>query len=106
MEHQQNSMKGNWEASGATEHCKFCHCQFNWIHPKTLSVVSNYRERKVRETLEINKGRTLEETSSSFTLINRDNGNLVSSNAWKPLISKLLTRGIRNKSLRMRHDVI
>ena len=106
IEHQQDSMKGNWEASGATEHCKVCHGQFNWIHPETLTVVSNYRERKVREALEITKVRTLEETSSSFTLVNRDNGNLVSSNTWKPLFSKLLPRGIRNKSLRMRNDVI
>ena len=36
-EHQQDSIKGKWESSGATEHWLKCHGQFNWLHPKTLS---------------------------------------------------------------------
>ena len=31
IEHQQDSIKGNWESSGATEHTKEYHGQFNWI---------------------------------------------------------------------------
>ena len=29
IEHQQDSIKGNWESSEATEHTKGCHGQFN-----------------------------------------------------------------------------
>ena len=38
-EHQQDSIKGNWESSGATEHTKVCHGQFNLIHPRTIAVI-------------------------------------------------------------------
>ena len=37
IEHQQESIKGNWSSSGATEHTKECHGHFDWLHPKTLS---------------------------------------------------------------------
>ena len=86
IEHQQDSIKGNWDSSGATEHCRVCHGQFNWLHPKTLSVENNFYERKVRESLEIDRsiiqfGRDI--------ILNRDNGNFVDTNAWKPLFAKL-----------------
>ena len=53
MEHQEDSMKGNWEQSGTTEHTKECHGQFNWIHPRTITVMPNMCKRKVREALQI-----------------------------------------------------
>ena len=36
--HQQESIKGNWTSSGATEHTKECHGCFDWLHPKTMSL--------------------------------------------------------------------
>ena len=51
IEHQQDSIKGKWESSGATEHCLECHGQFNWLHPKTLSRETRYKSRKIRESL-------------------------------------------------------
>ena len=62
IEHQQDSIKGNWESSGATEHTKECHGQFNWIHPRIIAVMSNMYKRKVSEALEINRLKTLSET--------------------------------------------
>ena len=53
IEHQQDSIKGKWESSGATEHCLKCHGQFNWLHPKTLSREARYKSRKIRESLDI-----------------------------------------------------
>ena len=53
IEHQQESIKGNWTSSGATEHTKECHGCFDWLHPKTLSIKNSYYDRKVRESLEI-----------------------------------------------------
>ena len=38
IEHQQESIKGNWISCGATEHTKECHGCFEWLHPKTLSI--------------------------------------------------------------------
>ena len=46
IEYQQDSMKGNWESSGATEHTKECHGQFNWIHPRTIALMSNMNSWK------------------------------------------------------------
>ena len=53
IEHQPESIKGNWTSSGATEHAKECHGYFDWLHPKTLSMKNKYYDRKVRELLEI-----------------------------------------------------
>ena len=71
LEHQQDSIKGNWESCGATEHTKECHGQFNWIHPRTIAVMSNMYKRKVREALEINRLKTLNETDKTFKVLNR-----------------------------------
>ena len=72
IEHQEDNMAGKWEASGATEHCKDCHGRFNWLHPKTLAKLSNIRERKIRELLEINNLETKAEYDKSIKVLNRD----------------------------------
>ena len=46
IEHQQDSIKGKWESSGATGHCLESHGQFNWLHPKTLSREARYKKQK------------------------------------------------------------
>ena len=75
IEHEQDSIKCNWESSGATEHIKECHGQFNWILPRTIAVMSNVNKKKVREALEINRLKTLNEPDKTFKVLNRDNGN-------------------------------
>ena len=45
-------MSGKWEPSGATEHTKEFHGQFDWLHPKTVRI--DVYERKIPEALEIN----------------------------------------------------
>ena len=72
IEHQQDSIKGNWESSGAIEHTKECHGQFNWIHWRTITLMSNMYKRKVREVIEINRLKALNETDKSFNVLNRD----------------------------------
>ena len=47
IEHQQDSIKGKWESSGATEHCLKCHGQFIWLHPKTLSTEQDIKAEKL-----------------------------------------------------------
>ncbi|XP_065640445.1 uncharacterized protein LOC136073034 [Hydra vulgaris] len=90
IEHQINSMKGNWHASGATEHCKNCHGVFNWMHLKTIAFKSNYHERKIRESLEINYAQTNYEIRHFPPLLNKDNGVKIASNSWRPLFKKII----------------
>ena len=57
LEHQQDSFNGNWESSGATEHCLDCHGQFNWINFKTFSTEQQYHTRKIRKDKQAKKQR-------------------------------------------------
>ena len=88
IEHQQESIKGNWTSSGATEHTKECYGCFDWLHPKTLSIKNSYYDRKVRESLEIDMAVV---KYGQEKVLNRDNGNFVKTNAWKPLFRKMKT---------------
>ena len=85
IEHQQDSFKGTWESSGPTEHCLECHGQFSWINPKFLSTEQQYHRRKTRGPLEIKKAKA----NKTRKVLNRDEGNLVNTNTWIPLFSKL-----------------
>ena len=82
-------MSGKWESYGATEHTKECHGQFDWLHPETVRISPYMYERKIREVLEINKLKTINEKDKTFTVLNRDNGDYVTTNSWKPLFMKL-----------------
>ena len=85
IEHQQDSFKGKWNNSGATEHSLTCHRQFNWIRPKTIARENDYRKRKIREALEIKKAKY----NKKIKVLNRDEGNLVSTNTWTPLLANI-----------------
>ena len=52
IEHQQDSFKGKWDNSGATEHSLTCQGQFNWIDPKTIARENDCRKKKIRKALE------------------------------------------------------
>ena len=90
IEHQQDSISRKWESSGATEHtCHECHGQFNWLHPKTVRISPYMYERKIHEVLEINKLKTITEKDKTFTVLNRDNGDYITTNSWKALFMKM-----------------
>ena len=89
IEHQQDSIKGNYESSGATEYTKECNGQFNWIQPRTIVAMSNMYKRKVREALELNRLKTLNETDKTFNVLNRDSGDYITTDSWKPLFQKI-----------------
>ena len=80
----------------ATEHYKECHGQFNWLHPKTLAKLSKIYERKIRESLEMNNLETKPEYNKSIKVLNRDRGNIVNMNSWKPLFRKINMVGHAN----------
>ena len=89
LEHQEDSKAGKSEASAATEHSKNCHGRFNWLQPKTLAKLSNTHERKIKESLEINNLETKAEYDKSIKVLNRDRGNIVNTNSWKPLFRRI-----------------
>ena len=89
IEHQEDNMAGKWEASGSTEHFKYCHRWFNWLHPKTLAKLSNIHKRKVRESLEINNLETKAKYGKSMKVLNRDRGNIVNTNSWRLLFHRI-----------------
>ena len=103
IEHQQDSIKGKWKSSGATEHCLQCDGQFNWLHPKTLSREARYKSRKIRESLEIIRSKC----NSSKLNINRDDGNFVKTNTWTPLLRNIsdLESALRNQRSRCKADM-
>ena len=78
IQHQQESIKGNWSSSGATEHTKKCHGHFDWLHPKTLSMKNGYYDRKVRESFGIDM---VVVRYGQDKVLNRDNRNFVKTNA-------------------------
>ena len=77
IEHQQESIKGNWSSSGATEHIKECHGRFGWLHPKTLLIKNSYYDRKFRETLGIDVAVVRYRQNKG---LNRDTENFVKKN--------------------------
>ena len=51
--------------------------------------MSNMHKRKVREALEMNVQKPLNETDKTFKVLNRDNGDYVTTNSWKSLFLKI-----------------
>ena len=85
IEHQQDSFKGKWDNSGATEHSLTCQGHFNWIQPKTIATENDYRRIKIQEALEIKKAKY----NKKIKVLNRDEGNLVSTNTRTPLLANI-----------------
>ena len=98
IEHQENYMKGKWDASGATEHSRECDGVFDWIHSKTLAIKSEYEERKVRESLEINFASTYQEIKHTPILLNRENGIKIFTNSWRPIFKKIIQKNDYNNN--------
>ena len=55
IEHQQDSMNGKWESSGATERTKECHGKFDWLHPKTVRISPYMYEKKKKKSAKRSK---------------------------------------------------
>ena len=82
-------MCGKWESSRATEHTKECHGQFDWLHQKIVRILPYMYKRKIREALEINKLKKINEKDKTFSVLNWDNGDYVKRNSWKLLFMKM-----------------
>ena len=82
-------MNGKQESSGATEHTKDCHGQFDWLHWKTVCISLYMYKRKIHKALKISKLKTINEKDKTFTVLNRNSGDYVMKNSWKPLFMKM-----------------
>ena len=80
IKHHEDSLAGKWEVSRTTEHSKYFHGRFNWLHPKTLLKLPEIHECKIRESLDINNLETKAEYDKSTKMFNRDWGNIVNRN--------------------------
>ena len=56
---------------------------------KTVRISPYMYERKISKALEINKLKTIIEKDKTCTVLNRDNGDYVTTNCWKPLFMKM-----------------
>jgi predicted GIY-YIG superfamily endonuclease len=88
VEHQRACKNEKWTSSGATEHSKTCQGTFDWLNPKTLAVNAEYRSRKIRESLEINKAKVKHEMGSGEVVLNRDDGDNVKTRTWGTFFTK------------------
>ena len=85
LEHKHDCFVGKWESSGACEHDNKCTGTFNWENPFTLAQESDYKARKVRESLEIlcfNSG------PNNESGLNKDYGKFVKTKSWTPFFDR------------------
>ena len=68
---------------------KRMHGQFVWLHPKTVHISPNMYERKISKTLEINKLIAINEKDQTFTVLNKDKGDYVTTNSRIYLFMKI-----------------
>ena len=83
-EHQQDIFHGRWPNSGASKHAETCTSEFKWDEAKTLSIESDRRKRKIRESLEIRLHQR-----STIPVLNRDQGNVLTNSHWDVLLGKM-----------------
>ena len=83
-EHEKDVFNGRWSNSGAAEHAESCPHQFKWNEASTLSRETDYRRRKIRESLEIRKYKR-----SCTNVVNRDHGTVLKSAQWDVLMGRL-----------------
>ena len=82
-------MSGKRESPEGTEHTKECHGQFEWLRTKIVRISPCMFERKIHEVLKIKKLKTINKKDKTFTVLNRDNDNYITTNSWKPLFMKM-----------------
>ena len=75
-----------WSNRNARECQKECQGQFDWLHPKTLSMKNRYYDRKVRQSLETDM---VVVRCGQDKVLSRDNVNFLKTIMWKPRFKKM-----------------
>ena len=84
-EHEQYIEKGQWEKSGAAGHAQTCEGQIDFENTETVKILYNRFDRKVRETLEIQR----HDCHITKGGMNPDKGQYVNNNFWIPFFRHL-----------------
>ena len=84
-EHKNNIEKQEWDKSGIAHHSKCCHGNIQFENTETVKVIHNRFDRKVRETLEIQK----HDCHYTNGGMNIDKGQYVTTNFWIPYLKHL-----------------
>ena len=87
-EHQKAVFSGNDKKSALAEHTKTCPAGIDWDNFVTIAAIPQFYPRAIREALEIQR----EEVGNSGNIIaNREAGQYVTTETWKPLLKKIGT---------------
>ena len=84
-EHSTNVVKEEFDKSGVAQHSKTCPGTIMFDEASTVAVIHNKFERKVRETLEIQK----HDCHHTLGGMNPDKGQYVTTTFWIPLMKYL-----------------
>ena len=82
QEHQTKTMKEEWGKSAVAQHSKNCNGRIEFEKASTVAVYDKNFERKVRETLEIQK----HDCHTDHGGMNPDKGQYVKTNFWYPML--------------------
>ena len=85
QEHQTNVEKEEWKKSAVALHAKNCNGEIQFQLAETVAVIPDKFERKVRETLEIQKHDCMVEDGG----MNTDSGQYVTTKFWFPMLKYL-----------------
>ena len=86
-EHKLNVEKQEWGKSGIAQHSKDCHGSIEFENAETVTIIYNKFDRKVRESLEIQKYDCHYKNGG----MNPDKGQYVTTKFWIPLLKHLRT---------------
>ena len=64
---------------------------FSTNNIKSKMFFQNTKYKILSKVLEINKPKTIYEKDKTFTVLNKGNGDYVTTNSWKPLFMKMET---------------
>ena len=89
VEHEKAIYMGHWDSSALAGHSKDCQLNVDWERFETLSTQPNYYHRCIVEALEIQKE---EVCNIRNPIINDRAGLYVTTDAWKPLFTKIYNK--------------
>ena len=95
-EHKNNIDKEEWEKSAVALHSKECNGRIEFENAKTVAIINNKFERKVRETLEIQKHDCHKDDGG----MNQDKGHYVTTKFWYPMLKYVK----KNEEKELRHS--
>ena len=83
-QHEKAVFNGKYKDSALSEHTKNCQAGIDWDNTITIATEPQYYKRNIREALEIQR-----EEVGNDGVINKEAGQYVTTETWKPLLKKI-----------------